>query len=57
MNWAQRYLSYAAECVRLAQLSTSPTDKVLLLQMAEHWKRLAERAEARDISGESDENK
>jgi hypothetical protein len=57
MNRAQRYLSYAAECVRLAQQSTSPTDKALLIKMAEHWKSLAEHAEARDVTGESDEEK
>ena len=33
---------------------TTPTDKTLLLTMAEHWVRLAERAEARGDSDASD---
>ena len=47
MSWAERYRGYAAECVRLAQLSGSPADKALLVEMAENWVRMAERAEAR----------
>jgi hypothetical protein len=47
MNWAERYRKYAAECVRLAQHSASPADKALLLDMAENWIRMAQRAEAR----------
>jgi len=40
----ERYRHYAAECVRVAQQTTNPIDKALLLQMAESWLRLAERA-------------
>jgi hypothetical protein len=34
-----------AECLRLAQLVTNPADKMLLLHLADAWRRLAERAE------------
>ena len=47
MNRVELYRSYAAECVRLARHSSNPTDKTLLLEMAESWIRMAERAEAR----------
>jgi hypothetical protein len=47
MSWAERYRGYAAECVRLAQHSPNPADKALLVEMAESWIRMAERAEAR----------
>jgi hypothetical protein len=47
MSGAERYRGYAAECVRLAQLSSNPADKALLVEMAENWIRMAERAEAR----------
>jgi hypothetical protein len=36
---------YAARCVRLAQRTENPADKAMLLQMAETWRRLAERIE------------
>jgi len=53
MNWAERYRGHAADCVRLARQTVSPTDKALLLQMAESWVRLAERAEMRQATDES----
>jgi hypothetical protein len=34
--------------VRLAQNAQNPTDKALLLRMAESWLRLAEQAETRE---------
>jgi hypothetical protein len=43
---AEQYRRYAAECVRVAQETTNAGDKAMLLQMAETWRRLAERAEA-----------
>jgi len=55
MSWAERYRTHAADCVRLAQQATTPTDKALLLDMAEHWVRLAERAEARGDADASEE--
>jgi hypothetical protein len=36
---------YAAECLRLARKTENVAEKDLLLQMAEGWRQLAERAE------------
>jgi len=44
----ERYREMAAECVRIAQQSTNPEDKALLLEMADLWRRMAERAETPD---------
>jgi hypothetical protein len=43
MSRADEYRDYAARCVRLAQKTENPADKAMLLQMAETWRRLAER--------------
>jgi hypothetical protein len=45
MRAADRYRYYAAECIRLARETDNPAEKDLLLQMAEHWRRMAERDE------------
>ncbi len=47
MNRVELYRSYAAECVRLARQGTNPTDKTLLLEMADKWMRMAQSVEAR----------
>jgi hypothetical protein len=57
MNWADRYRGHAADCVRLAHQTASPTDKALLLQMAERWVGLAERAEMREATDKFDGEK
>jgi hypothetical protein len=57
MSWAERYRGHAADCVRLAHQTASPTDKAMLLQMAERWVRLAERAEIRAVADEPDGEK
>jgi hypothetical protein len=44
MSLADRYRQFAAECVRVAQQSSNPDEKASLLEMAEAWRRLAERA-------------
>jgi hypothetical protein len=44
MSLADRYRQLAAECVRVAQETSNPDDKALLLEMAGVWRRLAERA-------------
>ena len=44
MRAAERYRHYAAECVRLARNADNLAEKDLLLQMAEHWRLMAERA-------------
>jgi hypothetical protein len=43
---AEQYGRCGAECLRLAQLTTGDADKVLLLHMADAWRRLAERIES-----------
>jgi hypothetical protein len=47
MALADQYKRRAAECVRMAERTDSAEDKTLLLQMAETWLRLAEKAEER----------
>jgi hypothetical protein len=42
MSSAEQYQRYAAECLRLAQQAETASEKGLLLEMAEHWRRLAE---------------
>jgi len=54
MSRTERYRGYAAECVRLAQLSRNPADKALLVEMADNWIRMAERAEARADTSDID---
>jgi hypothetical protein len=43
MTTPDRYRQFAAECVRIAQQISNPVDKSLMLEMAEVWRRLAER--------------
>jgi hypothetical protein len=38
----------AAECLRIAQSMKDPTNKALLLEMAQAWVRLAEPAQQKD---------
>jgi len=47
MNLIERYRCYAADCLKMAQSAANDADKALLLQMAETWRQLAERAEAK----------
>ena len=44
MSSADRYKELAAECVNVAQQTSSARDKAVLLQMAETWLKLAEKA-------------
>ena len=48
MSRAGQYRRYAAECLRLATSSDDVREKAVLLQMAEQWRQLAERAETKD---------
>jgi hypothetical protein len=43
-----RYRQFAEKCVRVAQQTSNPNDKALLLEMAEVWRRLADKAERED---------
>ena len=45
------YRRYAAECVRLAQQVSAPDDKARLLDMAETFRELAEKSEAKETGG------
>ena len=47
MGLTDQYKRRAAECVRMAERVDNPDDKTLLLQMAQTWLRLAEKAEER----------
>ena len=51
MALSDQYKRRAAECVRMSERTANAEDKALLLQMAQTWMRLAERAEER--SGEN----
>jgi hypothetical protein len=57
MNLAERYRTLAAHCIRLARHKADPGDKALLLQMAESWVRLAERAKAQEGTDDPEEEK
>jgi hypothetical protein len=48
MSRAEEYRRYAAECIRVAQETADPRDKALLLEMAQKWRELAERADRRE---------
>jgi hypothetical protein len=52
----EAYRRYAAECVRLAQIISNPTEKSVLLQMAETWRRLASETESRNPSTDDEED-
>ncbi len=39
---ADRCRTLAADCLRLAHVTDEPSEKALLLEMAERWRKLAE---------------
>jgi hypothetical protein len=45
MARADEYRRYAAECVRVAQTTSNQNDKQMMLDMAQKWRELAEKAE------------
>jgi hypothetical protein len=47
MALADQYKRRAAECIRMAERTDNAEDKALLMQMAQTWMRLAEKAEDR----------
>jgi hypothetical protein len=47
MGLSDQYKRRAAECVRMAERTDIAEDKAMLLQMAQTWMRLAEKAEDR----------
>ena len=44
MTSPKRYLQLASECLRIADRTSVLSDKMLLLEMAEAWRQLAERS-------------
>jgi hypothetical protein len=54
MASAEELRSYANRCLALAQRADNPSDKARLLQMAEAWKVLADKAAAKEAEGGSD---
>ena len=50
----EEYQQRAADCLRVAQETNDPTSKALLLEMAQAWLNLAERARANN--GEAPED-
>lgn len=46
MRKADEYQQRAAQCLRLAQSMSEPTNKALLLEMARTWAKLSEQARA-----------
>ena len=49
MSPAQNYQQRAAVCLRLARRMANPTNKTLLLEMAQTWVKLAEQAHAKQV--------
>jgi hypothetical protein len=43
MSHADKYRQYAAECLRLA--TENPHNKMMLVEMAQKWRELAEKAD------------
>ena len=41
MTRAEEYRQYATECIRVSRQIENPTDKAMLLAMAEKWQMLA----------------
>jgi len=48
MTKTDEYRRYAAECLELAKITDNPTNKAVLLQMAQTWSRLANENDRRD---------
>jgi hypothetical protein len=54
---ADRCRQLAADCLRLALVTNEPSEKALLLEMAEGWRLLAAQFEARQKSAPDDPKK
>ena len=48
MARADEYRRYAAECVRVAQTTSNPNDKQMMLEMVQKWCELAEKVERKE---------
>jgi hypothetical protein len=56
MKSFERYRRYAVDCLKVAQSAANDGDKAHLLQMAETWRRLAERAEAKAAARDNEKS-
>jgi hypothetical protein len=56
MNLIERYRRYAADCLKMAKSVSNDGDKARLLQMAETWRQLAERAEAKTATRDNEKS-
>ena len=45
MTQKQKYQEYARNCIELSERTALPEERVKLLQMAQTWRRFAEKAE------------
>lgn len=52
MARVDEYRRYAAECIRVAQQSPDPSDKTILLDIAQKWRELAHKLEAEERRGQ-----
>jgi hypothetical protein len=52
---ADEYRSYATTCVQLAREASDENDKALLLEMAQKWRELAQKAERPRAIARADE--
>jgi hypothetical protein len=43
MARVEEYRCYAAECIRVAQQIPNPSDKAILLDIAQKWREIAEK--------------
>jgi hypothetical protein len=48
----QDYQQHAAECLHLARNARNPGNKVLFLEMAQTWVKLAEQAQVKEIQAQ-----
>ena len=53
MSRVDEYRRYAAECLRIAQETSDPETKARLLNMAQKWRELSEKAEEASASDAS----
>jgi hypothetical protein len=47
---AEELRGYASQCLTLAQKAKDPSDKARLLQMAEAWRQLADKAAEKEAA-------
>jgi hypothetical protein len=55
MKDSVNYKRLAGECLRMVQDIKNPTDRALLVAMAESWLRLAEQAESREAEAKGND--